>query len=918
MAGGLFFNTAVKKRGKVLLVGWDAADWKIIQPLIDRGEMPALGGIVNGGVSGNLASINPMLSPMLWTSIATGKRPFKHGVHGFTEVHPTLGVTMTSNASRRCRALWQILNEQGLRTHVVGWFVTHPAEPLRGACVSDRFGMPAPDPGQPWPLAPGTVFPAALGETLAALRVRPEELDGNVLRWFVPRAAEVNQARDKRLYQLARTLGECFSVHNAATHLLEHEPWDFAAVYYRSIDWISHHFMEFHPPRMPGRFAREFEWYREVVGAAYRLHDAMLGRLLQLAGPGTTVLVVSDHGFYSDHRRPLATPDVPGGIGDWHRPNGILALRGAGLKADELIHGASLLDIAPTVLALYGLPAARDMDGRVLAEAFTEPPAPETVETWEPAAGDEPVPAPPVERSPEQEWSVVQQFFELGYLEDTGADQEAAARETGRENQWGLARAYLDAGQTAEALPLLEAVYEQWPERWDVVFALARCQMNLGLYAEALETADDLSGQRTVAANRVLLANIEYRRGDYDRCLEHLASAEAMLPTRADVQVQLGRTLAMLRQWERAEASFQRATELNAEEPRGYLGLAHCHLHARRFEPAAEAALQALGLRFNLPLGHFYLGLALARLGEDARAIQALETCLRYDPAWDAAHRFLATLHGRRSDGAEKARFHRRQVAGRAERRQSEIKWQEELRRGVAARARERAGAKAARRAQQEPVEPPLSVPDLSVETAAGPPEFLVVSGLPRSGTSLMMQMLAAGGLEPMRDDLRPPDESNPRGYFEWQEIKKLPKDPRVILKAHGRVTKIISALLPFLPRAARFRVIFMLRPPEETAASQEIMRHRLTGSDDAAKEQASVAALTTALGKHRRQILDLLRASENVELLEVDYPALLDDPLAVSARVAAFAGLDADRAPAMAAVVEPGLCHHRGDAVGR
>ena len=182
-----------------------------------------------------------------------------------------------------------------------------------------------------------------------------------------------------------------------------------------------------------------------------------------------------------------------------------------------------------------------------------------------------------------------------------------------------------------------------------------------------------------------------------------------------------------------------------------------------------------------------------------------------------------------------------------------------------------------------------------------------------------MMQMLVAGGLEPMHDDLRPADESNPRGYFEWQEIKKLPKDPRVILKAHGRVTKIISALLPFLPQAARFRVIFMLRPLEETAASQQTMRHRLAGpASEAAKTPAPAAALTTALGEHRRKILDLLRASENVELLAVDYPALLADPLAVSEQVAAFARLNADRATTMAAVVEPELCHHRGDAADR
>ncbi len=378
-------------RRKVLLVGWDAADWKVITPLLDRGELPTLAGIIGGGVMGNLSSIRPMLSPMLWNSIATGKRPYQHGVHGFTEVDYELGQPVpVSSTTRRCRALWNILNDAGLRTHVVGWFATHPAEAVDGVCVSERFGTPAPDRlGAPWPLARDTVFPPACADWLAELRVRPEEITGDVLKLFVPEAARVDQRHDKRLHELAVRLAECFSIHAAATAVIEREPWDFCAVYYRTLDWICHDFMAFHPPKMAGIFQTEFDLYREVVNGAYRLHDLLLGRLLALAGgpEETTVLLVSDHGFHSDELRPAATPHVPAGIAEWHRPIGILALQGDGLRQDELIHGASLLDIAPTVLTLFGLPVGRDMDGRVLVEAFAEP-APEvrTVETWEPAA----------------------------------------------------------------------------------------------------------------------------------------------------------------------------------------------------------------------------------------------------------------------------------------------------------------------------------------------------------------------------------------------------------------------------------------------------------------------------------------------------------------------------------------------------
>ena len=109
------------KKNKLLVIGWDAADWKSINPLIDRGLMPNLEKLINEGVMGNIATLDPPLSPMLWTSIATGKRPFKHGILGFTEPKTDgSGVQPVLNTSRKCKAIWNILNQEGYRSHVVG------------------------------------------------------------------------------------------------------------------------------------------------------------------------------------------------------------------------------------------------------------------------------------------------------------------------------------------------------------------------------------------------------------------------------------------------------------------------------------------------------------------------------------------------------------------------------------------------------------------------------------------------------------------------------------------------------------------------------------------------------------------------------------------------------------------------------
>ena len=131
-------GASTRQRNRVLLIGWDAADWRVIHPLLDAGKLPALERLVNRGVMGNLATLQPVLSPMLWTSIATGKRPYQHGVLGFVEPTPDgRGVRPVSGTSRKTKALWNILSQEGLYSNIIGWWPSHPVEPIRGAMVSN-------------------------------------------------------------------------------------------------------------------------------------------------------------------------------------------------------------------------------------------------------------------------------------------------------------------------------------------------------------------------------------------------------------------------------------------------------------------------------------------------------------------------------------------------------------------------------------------------------------------------------------------------------------------------------------------------------------------------------------------------------------------------------------------------------------
>src|SRR5262249_26501056 len=185
---------------KVLLIGWDSADWKILNPLLEAGQMPHLNRLIEQGVMGTLATLHPAYSPMLWTSIATGVRPFKHGVLGFTEPTPDgQDVMPVSNLSRKVRAIWNILHLRGKTCNVVGWWPSHPVEPIRGVMVSEQY-PPAYGPlDQGWPLAEGCIHPPELRPTLAELRFHPDELTADLVLPFIPKALEIDQDKDRRL-----------------------------------------------------------------------------------------------------------------------------------------------------------------------------------------------------------------------------------------------------------------------------------------------------------------------------------------------------------------------------------------------------------------------------------------------------------------------------------------------------------------------------------------------------------------------------------------------------------------------------------------------------------------------------------------------------------------------------------------------
>ncbi len=159
-----------------------------------------------------------------------------------------------------------------------------------------------------------------------------------------------------------------------------------------------------------------------------------------------------------------------------------------------------------------------------------------------------------------------------------------------------------------------------------------------------------------------------------------------------------------------------------------------------------------------------------------------------------------------------------------------------------------------------------------------------IVSGLPRSGTSLMMQMLAAGGMTLLSDFERKPDDDNPRGYCEWEPAKLLAEKPDLIEAAEGKAVKVISQFLQFLPEGHNYEILFMERPLLEVLASQaEMLRRR--GSSAPVKDDVIAAAFT----KHLREVQAWLGTRKNIAVLLVPYRQVLGDPLTTARTVRDF-----------------------------
>jgi predicted AlkP superfamily phosphohydrolase/phosphomutase len=388
--------------------------------------------------------MEPSASPALWTTIATGVPPERHGIHGFVVgesrdgTDPAGGgtgdgdgaraaggrtggppVRPVTSAMRRAPAFWNILPEFDRKVGVVGWLVTWPAEPVDGFVVSSylpyvfNWSTGRPLKGTVVEGIPHQTFPEGLIDEVEALKVKPAELEGSMVRRFYDPDRVARLSRDGRecvagfLWSLA-----CDETYRRIALLLyERYPVDLFAVYFGGVDVASHRFWKFAWPDdlRYGVGAEEAAILGRVIEEYYVYVDGALAEYLERLAPEDTLVVLSDHGF-----KPVLLPGRPTTSGH-HREEGILVLYGGAARRGGRITSAGLLDVLPTLLAILDVPIAVEMEGRVLREAidpeFLDRHPPRTVDRYQ-AAGGAPLPD-----QSEVDANVLERLRSLGYID---------------------------------------------------------------------------------------------------------------------------------------------------------------------------------------------------------------------------------------------------------------------------------------------------------------------------------------------------------------------------------------------------------------------------------------------------------------------------------------------------------------------
>jgi tetratricopeptide (TPR) repeat protein len=643
------------------VIGLDGADWEILDRLEREGRIPNLAKLRREGAWGVLRSENPLLSPIVWTSIATGRHPEDHGIVGFLTKRDGVEEPVRSD-ERRVRAFWNVASEQGVSVGVVGWYASWPAEPVKGFLVSDRAGAHqiAGDAGT---ATTGLAEPPDVAAEVERVRKEVARAIGNdqAAAYFGPGALACDPAKLETFVGILRTT-EMYR--RLAPELIRRHRPAIAAVYLEGTDAVGHLFGEYQPPRLAWVTDAEVARFGPVWDAYYAEADRVVGDLVASVDPAkTTVLVVSDHGFKVGPRRPrLSTENRYGNQAPLsHRAEGVVLAWGRGVKGPAEIPEAGVYDVFPTIARLAGLPLAENLVGRSIDAAFAPGALAEPIRTvpdyetgGERAKGE-------AGAAPGEEETIAK-LRALGYVGGSSGAPSASGGPTEGQaavplNRYNMALILAARGKRDEALRVIRDLQRDVPTFTLAWLGEGLILMQMERHAEALapleravRIAPDL-----VSAN-AYLGEAYFQTGPPEKAIAVLERTLALDPSQARSALLLAQRLLRERRTDEAAKWFRVAFDLGevpADRARASVGLAIVAEENRDLAAAERGYVRALEIDPRLPwaLERFgNLRLFQDRPGEAAELFSRLVEASEGSASSRTLHAKALAMAGRRDE----------------------------------------------------------------------------------------------------------------------------------------------------------------------------------------------------------------------------------------------------------------------------
>lgn len=652
----------------VAIIGMDAMDWQIVRDLVKEGKMPNVQKFIEKGVFSEMATLEPILSPAIWTTIATGVTPEKHGITWFLVKDANDQMMPVTSAQRRVKALWNIASENKRDVDVIGWWATWPAEKVRGNIISDHMGFHIfAIQSDKVDTNIGNTYPESIFKDLAPLQVEEFKIPLNEIKRYMGISdLEYNVSIDMKalcsrpeykdclyckgestvpfchfnpLHHFLRALTTLEGFNKMSQYLLKKHQPDLFMVYYEWVDVVGHQYTKFMPPKMDWVTDEQYEKYKNVIRQTYIRQDEVLGETIAAMSPNTNIMIMSDHGFkIGDERLVEEKVTQVAKAHLWHRQPAFLAMLGPDIRKGGKEIKARVQDIAPTVLALMALPVADDMDGGVLKDAvepaFLQRHPIRRIPTYEKQgkknqeAASESGKAAGSNIDPE----IKEKLKAMGYIGDVD--------DTGLEV--GRVKILIDKKQFKEAAEIADAIYQKDPKNLKVISMLGDLYFQMKNFPKAIDVFSSIDKipeneipEQGAPAINLILANwgiALMNMGSLDAAEEKCKKSVGRDPNNFMAQFCLGRVAEVQQKIEIAIGYYKESVRLNPMAAEAQNNLGNCYFRQEKYKEAIVQYTKAAEANPNHVESHHNAGIAYTKLKKFDKAEEEFNAALKLNP----------------------------------------------------------------------------------------------------------------------------------------------------------------------------------------------------------------------------------------------------------------------------------------------